>query len=461
MHVLPDDVLLLIGDFLEDHLDRYKLVFVCRRFHDLFLRLAYRAASLKSCQHLQSFLGSILRRPELARAIRVLHFDRWQDKPSTGYVHITDKERPLLTQWARAISQSDEEHAQWEQDLQHGVSEAWIALLLPLVSNLRQLRLVYPKHNTYLDRTLSRAVDGERPAFQSLQEVSLNHLEDDADDTKGNYLPSQILPFFRLPLMRTLSADRVLESDSAQEARGSPPSTPLTDSSSSVSEITLNASNGSKGMQSLVASCSSLKTFKYQHSDLHLHAEGYQPSAFYHSLAGCKNTLETLWLDTCGHHLPFTIAGANETHDEWFGSLTEFTVLKDMRIRLPNLLDVRYHVEPSTSLPDILPRSLESLYIEGCKENTLSMLLNQVQMVLSQRTSRLPALQRLDIEGFFHDEEDYEDSGYDGRSNTTEKVIKPRVYEMVKPVRYGCAEAGIDLFIRDRACLETMKGSPV
>merc|ERR1712187_293158 len=101
-------------------------------------------------------------------------------------------------------------------------------------------------------------------------------------------------------------------------------------------------------------------------------------------------------------------------------------------------------------LPDILPRSLESLYIEGCKENTLSMLLNQVQMVLSQRTSRLPALQRLDIEGFFHDEEDYEDSGYDGRSNTTEKVIKPRVYEMVKPVRNGCAEAGIDLFIRDR-----------
>lgn len=89
------------------------------------------------------------------------------------------------------------------------------------------------------------------------------------------------------------------------------------------------------------------------------------------------------------------------------------------------------------------------------------MLLNQVRMVLSQHTSRFPELRRVDIEGFFHDEEDYEDSGYDGSSNTTEKVIKRRVYEMVKPVQNGCAGAGIDLFIRDRACLETMKGSPV
>lgn len=459
--VLPDDIWLLVGDFLEDHEDRYNLVFVCRRFHDLFLRLVYRTASLNSCQHLQSFLGTILRRPELARAVRALHFNRWQDKPATGHVDIADAHRSLFTDWTRTISQSDEEHAQWEQDLQHGVSEAWIALLLPLASNLRQLHLIYPKHNTYLDRTLHRAVNGQHPAFRSLQEVSLNHLEGDADNAKGNYLPSQILPFFRLPLMRTLSADTVMESDSAQEAWGSPPSTPLTDSPSSISEITLSASNGAKGMESLIASCLSLKTFKYQHSDSHLHAEGYQPSAFYRSLAGSKNTLETLWLDTCGHHLPFTIAGANQTHDEWFGSLADFTALKDMRVRLPNLLDVRYQLEPSTPLPDILPRSLESLYVEGCKENTLAMLLNQVRMVLGQRTSRFPALRRVDIEGLFHDEEDYEDSGYNGRSGTAEKVIKPRVYEMVEPVRTACTEAGIDLFLRDRVCLETMKGSPV
>ena len=214
-------------------------------------------------------------------------------------------------------------------------------------------------------------------------------------------------------------------------------------------------------MESLIASCSSLKTFKYQHSDSHLHAEGYQPSAFYRSLAGSKDTLQTLWLDTCGHHLPFTITGANETHDEWFGSLAEFTALKDMRIRLPNLLDVRYQPEPSTPLPEILPQSLESLFIEGCKENSVPMLLRQVQMLVNKRKSQFPSLQRVDIEGFFHDDEDYENSGYEAGQGTGERVIKPRVYEMVEPVRAVCAEAGIDLFLRDRACLETMKGSPV
>lgn len=459
MAILPNDVLLLVGDSLEDHQDRYNLVFVCHRFHDLFLRLVYRDASLKTCDQTQSFLGAILKRPELAPAVRALYFDRWQDKPSTGHANIAEEDRPLFNSWIKTISQSGKEHSQWEQDLDNGVSEAWIALLLPLASNLRQLHLVYPKYNNYLDRTFQRAVDGEHPAFQSLREVSLNHLEDDTGDTKGNYLPSQILPFFRLPLMRKISADTVMESNSAQQAQGMPPSEPLT--GSSISEITLNRSNGAKGMESLIASCSSLKTFKYQHSDSHLHAEGYQPSAFYRSLAGSKDTLQTLWLDTCGHHLPFTITGANETHDEWFGSLAEFTALKDMRIRLPNLLDVRYQAEPSTPLPEVLPHSLESLFIEGCKENSLSMLLRQVQVLVSKRTSRFPTLQRIDIEGFFHDDEDYEDSGYEAGQGTGEREIKPRVYETVEPVRAACAEAGVDLFLRDRACLETMKGSPI
>lgn len=457
MPALPNDILLLVGEFLEDHHDRYSLIFVCRRFHDLFLGLVYRAASIRTCCNTQSFLRSVLKRPELARAVRSLHFDRWQDGLSTGDAKITGEDRELFNRWTESISKSDES-ADWKQDLRNGVSEAWIALLLPLVRNLRHLRLIYPKDNNYLDRTLQRAVSGEYSAFQSLQEVSLSHLECDSDNTNGSFLPSQILPFFQLPLMRSISADTVMESNSAQEDRGMPEADPLTDASS-ISEITLSAGNGAKGMKSLIASCPSLKSFKYQHSDSHLHAEGYQPSAFYRSLVGNRSTLQTLWLDSCGYHLPFTITGVNETHDEWFGSLAEFTALKDLRIRLPNLLDIRYQPEPMTSLPDVLPQSLESLYVEGCKENSLPVLLKQINMVLGQHASRFPMLNRVDIEGFFHDDEDYEDSGYEANGGTGEKVIKPRVYEMVEPLRIACAEAGVDLFLRDRLCLETMNGS--
>lgn len=457
---LPDDVLLLVGEFLEDHSDRYNLIFVCQRFHKLYLPIVYRTASLRTCRHVKSFLKPTLKHPELARAVRALRFDRWQDKATDTYVTITDDERAVLHGWIQRISFSDQEHSQWEKDLDNGVSEAWIALLLPLVNNLRRLGLAYPQHSTYLDRTIQRAVNGEYLALQTLQNVSLSHLEDETQDTTGVFFPSQILPFFELRHMRAFHADSIIESELSQKTQHNKTNEHFK-KVSSISEIKLTTSNGAKGMLDLIVSCPALQSFKYQHSDSHLYSEGYRPSAFYSSLYGCKDTLTTLWLDNYGTHLPFTITGANETHDEWFGSLAEFTALKDLRIRFPNLLDVRYQAEPSIPLPEILPKSIESLYVEGCKENSLSLLLSQIEMVVSKHASQFPALKWLNIEGSFHEDEDYEDSGYESSADTGVKRIKPRVYELFGPLQRLCSQAGINLAVRDRLCLETMLGSPV
>ncbi|GIJ89209.1 hypothetical protein Asppvi_008139 [Aspergillus pseudoviridinutans] len=463
---LSNDVLLLIGEFLEDHQDRYNLLFVCRHFHELFRRLVYRYAALKDCSQTRSFLRAALRHPELARAVRALDLSGWRTR-SESYesTSVAAEEMEVFRNWAQEISHSDEEYVQWEQDLQQDVDEAWIALLLPLVRNVQQLRLVYPKENRYLDRMMQRAVQREKPfdsqpAFRALRDVSLGHLNDTLD-SKGTYAPSQVLPFFQLPSMRAVTVDSVIESTSTDEQPQPEPSV------SSVSEIVLNSSSGAKGMTSIIAACSALRSFKYQHSDGHLLAEGYQPAAFYRSLSASKDTLHTLWLDSCGVHLPFTIAGANETHDEWFGSLADFTNLKDVRIRLPNLLDIRYQAEPTVPLTEVLPAGVESLYVEGCKENSLAMLVKQLGTLLSASRSGgadgksgqspgFKGLKKLEIEGMFHDEEDYEDSGYEG-SAAGEKVIKARVYEMVGPLRRACELAGVGLFVRDRVCPETMK----
>ncbi|GFG17303.1 hypothetical protein IFM61392_09964 [Aspergillus lentulus] len=466
---LSNDVLLQIGEFLEDHQDRYNLLFACRHFYGLFRRLVYRYAALKDCSQTRSFLSAALRHPELARAVRALDLSGWRTQSEMyGSPSAAEEEMEVFRNWAQEISHSDEEYAQWEQDLQQDIGEAWMALLLPLVRNVQQLRLVYPKENKYLDRMMQRAVQREKPfdtqpAFRALREVSMGHL-DDTLDSKGTYAPSQVLPFFQLPSMRAITVDSVIESTSADEQPRSEQD-PL---ASSVSEIVLNSSSGAKGMTSIVAACSALRSFKYQHSDGHLLAEGYQPAAFYHSLSASKHTLHTLWLDSCGVHLPFTIAGANETQDEWFGLLADFTNLKDVRIRLPNLLDIRYQAEPSVPLTEVLPAGVESLYVEGCKENSLAMLVNQLGTLLSAgqngggadgksgQSPRFKNLKKLEIEGLFHDEEDYENSGYEG-SAAGEKVIKPRVYEMVGPLRRVCELSGVGLFIRDRVCPETMK----
>ncbi|KAF7126092.1 hypothetical protein CNMCM5793_002514 [Aspergillus hiratsukae] len=464
---LSNDVLLLIGEFLEDHRDRYNLLFVCHHFHDLFRRLVYRYAALKDCSQTRSFLSATLRHPELALAVRALDLSGWRTR-SESYesTSVTAEDMEVFRNWAQEISHSDEEYAQWEQDLQQDVGEAWVALLLPLVRNVQQLRLLYPKENRYLDRMMQRAVQREKPfdaypAFRALREVSLGHLNDTVD-SKGTYLPSQVLPFLQLPSMRAITVDSVIESTSADAQPQQEPSPPA----SSVSDIVLNSSSGAKGMSSIVAACSALRSFKYQHSDGHLLAEGYRPAALYRSLSASKHTLHTLWLDSCGVHLPFTIAGANETHDEWFGSLADFTNLKDVRIRLLNLLDIRYQAEPSVPLAEVLPTGVESLYVEGCKENSLAMLVNQLGTLLGVnncgvsdgrrgQSPRFKDLKKLEIEGMFHEEE-YEDSGYEG-SATGEKVIKQRVYEMVGPLRRACELAGVGLFIRDRGCPETMK----
>ncbi|PYH43932.1 uncharacterized protein BP01DRAFT_358103 [Aspergillus saccharolyticus JOP 1030-1] len=330
------------------------------------------------------------------------------------------------------------------------------------MGNLRHLQLVYPKNNVYLNRMMQRAVKGAMPfdtrtAFHALRSVSLSHLPDE-EDSRGSFIPSQVLPFFQLPSMRAFSADSVVESTQSE-----PSDTQSTEAesapvvgSSPISEITLRTSSGSKGMEGLIACCASLKSFKYQHSDSHLLSEGYRPSAFYQSLDASKSCLQSLWLDNGGTHLPFTIAGANETHDEWIGSLTEFTVLKELRIRLSNLLDIRYQLDPSSPLPDVLPQSLEALYVEGCKENSLVMLVGQLKLVLQKRKQQFPRLKRLEIEGFFHDGEDEEASGYQSSGSMRERFIRPRVYEMIEPLREACSDAGIDLFLRDRDCPETM-----
>ena len=453
---LPNDVLLMVGGFLEDQQDRFNLIFVCRHYHDLFLRVLYRSAALTNYTATRSFLGALLRRPELARAVREVGFDGW-DAPAADCAD----DMTVFTECAKGLSQSEEEHSEWIAALEKRAQDAWAALLLPLLPNLQQLRLMYPKENVYLDRTLQRAVKGEKPfdtqpAFRLLQQVTLNHLAAEGD--KGNYRPSQVLPFFKFPSMRAISADAVLEQGSQLENEETT-AEPVT--RSAIDEIRLSSSNGRQGMDTLISSCAPLKSFKYQHSDSHALAEGYQPSAFYQSLAPSKNTLETLWLDYCGDHYTFTAAGLNESHDEPFGSLGDFTALKDIRIRLPNLLDIRYQAEPISPLPDVLPSSLQSLYVEGCKENNLSTLVSQLDMVLKNRQSRFPSLTRLDVEGFFHDAGDYEDSGYDEAAANAEKCIKPKVYETAETLRARCEDAGIEFYIRDRVVADTMKGSPI
>lgn len=477
---LPNDVLLMVGEHLDHHEDRWNLIFVSRHFHDLFLPLVYRKAPLHNWRSTKSFLHAITKRPTLANAVRELDLSGWQRTPITDDERNEVRSSAPLTQLVKESSHSDEEVIQWEESLVKGLGDAWVALLLPLLTQLRMLHLAYATRTPFLDMAMQRAVRCEKPfhsqpAFRHLREVSL-HRREEIDPCEpqeaaehGDQPPSValLMPFFQLPSMRAIFADSVIDpssittdshtgdKDEEENDEGAEPSEQSPSGLSSITEIDLRASSGNHGMEALVASCADLKSFKYQHSDSHVHSHGYQPSAFYRSLTRSKDTLHTLWLDHYGDHYPFTAAGLNQTHDEWFGSLADFTALREVRIRLPNLLDIRYQSEPTTPLVNCIPQSLETLYVEGCEERHLPILASQLQNVLKQRQSKAPRLQRLDIEGAFRNISS--DGSGDSSSVATEDLensIKSKITQAVEPLHVDCIAVGIELHVHDRTFSE-------
>ncbi|CAI7594321.1 unnamed protein product [Penicillium glandicola] len=453
-----------LGEQLEEKADRWNLIFVSHHFHDLFLPLVYRKVSINHWQDANSFLHAILKRLALARAVRGLDLTKWHAKSVSGDDCNQIQTSEFLRAWLDAVSLSRVESDQWSQCLGQGISDAWVALILPLLSQLRTLSLAYTTNSPYLEQIMQRAVDCKKPfsvqpAFRYLREVSLHHREDldnsehiDNAGSETQLSSTLLLPFFQLPSVRAITANSVVDLDSTTS-----PSEESTDDVkprrgfSSITDIDLRASSGNHGMEMLVSSCADLKSFKYQHSDSHVLSHGYQPSAFHRSLTHSKKSLQTLWLDHYGSHYPFTAAGLNQSHDEWFGSLVDFTALQEVRVRLPNLLDIRYQNEPTTPLIECLPSSLETLYIEGCEERHLGMLVSQLQTVIKNRRTRFPRLNRVDIEGAFQNVPSDDDDQVASSSSTLfEAAIKDKTYQAAEPLHIDCVNAGLELHIHDR-----------
>lgn len=460
---LPNDVLLLIGEELQHKTDRWNLIFASKHFHDLFLPLLYRRVQIRNWKDAASFTRAVLNTPKLACAVRELNLTNWHAESILRHERDDLKESTVLSEWVSSISHSRAEGDQWMESLSKGLSDAWIAAMLPLLSQLRKLHLVYSTESPHLDYIMQRAVDCEtplagQPTLRHLQHVSLHHREDldHRDHAESRQLlesPGLVLPFLQLPSIRMITANSLVDK--------SPLITEpvvLTDESprvgfSSVTDIDLRASSGNHGMEILIASCAELKSFKYQHSDAHVLSHGYQPSAFYRSLSHSKPTLQTLWLDNYGSHYPFTAAGLNQSHDEWFGSLVGFTALREVRVRLTNLLDIRYLNEPTTPLVECLPSSLETICIEGCEERYFGMLVSQLQAVVKNCRGRFPSLKRVEIEGAFHDVSLDSDNPTVTSGSVVGTAIKDKILQAAEPLHIDCARAGMELHIHDRALL--------
>lgn len=78
---LPNEVLLMVGEQLDKHQDRWNLIsliFVCRDFHDVFLSLVYGKVALCNWCDVKSFLHVVIKQVTLAKSVRELDLSGWQ-----------------------------------------------------------------------------------------------------------------------------------------------------------------------------------------------------------------------------------------------------------------------------------------------------------------------------------------------------------------------------------------------
>lgn len=170
----PNEILLLIGDLLVDKSDRLNLMCVNHRFYHLFLPLLYRCVLVRGTETI-SFVQALLRKPQRTQDVRVLFLMMWEP-------YSLPEEKPqcdpaFFREIVEKASHSTEEHMKWERGLIAGWEDAWMALLLVLLGDLRRLLVQYVSaFPPYISRVIQRAANREKPfdanpGFPRLEEV--------------------------------------------------------------------------------------------------------------------------------------------------------------------------------------------------------------------------------------------------------------------------------------------------
>ncbi|TPX22095.1 hypothetical protein DIZ76_013960 [Coccidioides immitis] len=400
---------------------------------------------------LSSFLELILQDTRLASAVRVLAIGS-----PFGYGGVAESTTllPLTRSALSGVCHHQGEQDQWSEDLLGSINEdPWIALILTQLCNLKELKVNVRHGAKHFDRIVGRAISREKPflekpIFSSLSHISISWYDVD----EGGLRLYRVLPFLKLPSLRSFHGgmitedypveDDLCETDSVGEVDSPQSEKPLL-RTSNVTEIEFSASNGKRGMFDAIYSCARLELFKYEHADGGVPGDFFDPCAFRTSLEGAKSTLRSLWLDYDSRHYSL----CTESEDRYFGSLVEFTALRNVHLRYTQLLDMGIDAitPPATPLTDTLPFTLETLRIADCFELLLPILVSQLHMVVANRQERTPNLVEIVLRGTFGDREAPQDHSTWPRLYK----IKQGVYGATASLRSSCEESGIRFHIED------------
>jgi hypothetical protein len=330
-------------------------------------------------------VSTILRNPTLAKAVHYLDLDSWDDqswKEDPDILFEYDKydgyDANLIENADCHIPSSAEEREYRIQALRDGYSDAWLAILIPQLTNLRGIKITWPYEARRVRTMFSKAAEDGGRLFPHLKEVFAEHC-----DTENSAEASWMDPFFKFPAMRKLSGRMIADRDHDHV-----PGTRILPCSG-IEEIDLDMSNTEYGFSVWIQSCIALKSFRLEIggpivSEWSIHSHRLRESLSYH-----KTTLEKFWLRTDEESDP-------DLDEGWIGSFADFCVLKMLHIPFAMLVDFNEESATNRDLVSLLPPSLESLYLCQCDSGVTKLAIDEVEALLESRC--LPNLTSLGLE---------------------------------------------------------------
>ncbi|KAJ5154970.1 uncharacterized protein N7500_010409 [Penicillium coprophilum] len=379
---LPEEALCLIAEELGLQCDRYSLVLSCRRLYTILLPTLYSRVVLcdvhnHTIRQVSQFFNNIAREPRLANAVRALRLESWDTEDDIEHIDCEfEYDADLIHGLVAGTCWSMQPYGQ----LLRGNTDAWLALLLPQLKGLRQISICYPFGSEYVQQMLVKAAKEDVTAFGRLADAFAEWY-----DTENSIHASCMEPFFKFPSIRRIGGSFILDSD---REVGQPRITPF----SGVTDIDLDMTNTECGFGVWIESCKALKTFRLNiGGSMVSDGPDIVSAPLRESISLHKSTLEAFWL--CGE-----TCQSLDDDDGWMGSFADFKVMKYLHISTTMLAGLDEDLEPTHDLVELLPPSLETLFLCHCHNELLDWVIDQLERLVN--SNALPRLTSLGLEGW-------------------------------------------------------------
>ena len=315
------------------------------------------------------------------------------------------------------LCQSQDEAEQWTKDLEkNDIEDAYLALLLPSLPNLKHLKLFVP-HTLYVCNLIERIVKREKPFHEPQSRVlsSLETIVYDYDETPYGHYNYLAPEFLHLPSLREFYGHSIGRLDSHIANGLSPMLRPACISFPHLDMLECNLKL--QDLTILLQSFKQLKSFVYRTGYWSLEVCSYTIRDIQRALKASAHSLEKLWLDYKAPSKYWPVA-RNCLSSMTSPGLSEFRALRKLRIGMwmlfgePHIKGRDKEIDPEENaiaasmvnnfdVASLLPPSIEVIYISFSKKRA-KFLIAALERFLAQKSRRgcLPNLKCITFEDF-------------------------------------------------------------